>query len=109
MFNRDLADKHIKLSVVTVNISIIFILATTFLLTIINPNVPLIKILFEVVSAFGTVGLSMNFTSEYHGITELIIIVVMLCGKVGLLTMSRAFIPPKSSKKYSFPKGNIHI
>ncbi|MFZ7905789.1 TrkH family potassium uptake protein [Staphylococcus hominis] len=109
LFNRDLADKHIKLSIVTVNISIIFILTTTFLLTIINPNVPLIKILFEVVSAFGTVGLSMNFTSEYHGITELIIIVVMLCGKLGLLTMSRAFIPPKSSKKYSFPKGNIHI
>ena len=56
LFNRKIADKHIQLSVVSVNISIIFIFITTFLLTIFNPNVPLIKMLFEVVSAFGTVG-----------------------------------------------------
>ena len=50
------------------------------------------------VSAFGTVGLSMNLTTEYHGITKIIIIFVMLCGKVGLLTLLRTFIPPKVLK-----------
>ena len=109
LFNKEIADKHIQLSVVSVNISIIFIFITTFLLTIFNPNVPLIKMLFDVVSAFGTVGLSMNLTSEYHGLTELIIIVVMLCGKIGLLIISRVFILPKPPKKYRFPKGHIHI
>ncbi|MFW2687604.1 potassium transporter TrkG, partial [Staphylococcus aureus] len=86
VFNKEISDKHIKLSIVTINISFLFISIITFILSIINPNISLIKLLFEVVSAFGTVGLSMNLTTEYHGITKIIIIFVMLCGKVGLLT-----------------------
>lgn len=109
LFNREISDKYIKLSIVTINISIIFIFVITFLLTIINPSIPLVKILFEVISAFGTVGLTMDLTSEYNGLTELIIVIVMLFGKVGLLTMARAFIPPRSPRKYHYPKGHIHI
>ncbi|RQX27024.1 TrkH family potassium uptake protein [Staphylococcus warneri] len=109
LFNREISDKYIKLSIVTINISIIFIFVITFLLTIINPSIPLVKILFEVISAFGTVGLTMDLTSEYHGLTQLIIVIVMLFGKVGLLTMARAFIPPRSPRKYHYPKGHIHI
>ena len=109
LFNREISDKSIKLSIVTINISITFIFIVTLLLTIINPNISLIKILFEVVSAFGTVGLTMNLTSEYHGLTELIIVIVMLFGKVGLLTIARAFIPPKEPQKFRYPKGQIHI
>ena len=109
LFNREISDKYIKLSIVTINISIIFIFVITFLLTIINPSIPLVKILFEVISAFGTVGLTMDLTSEYNGLTQLIIVIVMLFGKVGLLTMARAFIPPRSPRKYHYPKGHIHI
>lgn len=109
LFNREISDKYIKLSIVTINISIIFIFVITFLLTIINPSIPLVKILFEVISAFGTVGLTMDLTSEYNGLTQLIIVIVMLFGKVGLLTMTRAFIPPRSPRKYHYPKGHIHI
>ena len=65
--------------------------------------------MFEVISAFGTVGLTMDLTSEYNGLTELIIVIVMLFGKVGLLTMARAFIPPRSPRKYHYSKGHIHI
>ena len=109
LFNREISDKYIKLSIVTITISIIFIFVITFLLTIINPSIPLVKILFEVISAFGTVGLTMDLTSEYNGLTQLIIVIVMLFGKVGLLTMARAFIPPRSPRKYHYPKGHIHI
>ncbi|MCM3506997.1 TrkH family potassium uptake protein [Staphylococcus capitis] len=109
LFNREISDKYIKLSIVTINISIIFIFVITFLLTIINPSIPLVKILFEVISAFGTVGLTMDLTSEYNGLTQLIIVIVMLFGKVGLLTMARAFIPPRSPRKYHYPKEHIHI
>ena len=72
-------------------------------------NIPLIKILFEVVSAFGTVGLTMDLTSEYYNWTEFIIIIVMLCGKIGLLNISRALVPPKDPKNYRYTKGHIHL
>lgn len=109
VFRREISDKYIKLSVVTMHVSAIFIIITTFLLAIINPHVPLMKLLFEVVSAFGTVGLTMNLTSEYHGVTEIIIIIVMLCGKVGMMTILSALIPSKESKKYRYPKGQLYI
>ena len=91
------------MSFVTILISIAFIGMVTFILTIINSNIPLIKILFEVVSAFGTVGLTMDLTSEYYNWTEFIIIIVMLCGKIGLLNISR-FVPPKDPKIIDIPK-----
>ena len=50
----------------------------------------------------------MDLTSEYNGLTELIIVIVMLFGKVGL-TMARAFIPTRSPRKYHYSKGHIHI
>ncbi|MFO8518493.1 potassium transporter TrkG, partial [Staphylococcus aureus] len=109
VFNKEISDKYIKLSIVTINISFLFISIITFILSIINPNISLIKLLFEVVSAFGTVGLSMNLTTEYHGITKIIIIFVMLCGKVVLLTLLRTFIPPKSPKNYRYTKGQIYL
>ncbi|UXR78026.1 MULTISPECIES: potassium transporter TrkG [unclassified Staphylococcus] len=109
LFNREVSDKYIKLAVATTFISLAFIVSITFILAIINPTIPFIKISFEVVSAFGTVGLTMDFTSEYQGITKLIIIIVMLFGKVGLLTILRALIPPKTSKNFHYTKGHIHI
>lgn len=47
-------------------------------------------ILFEVVSAFGTVGLSRGITPGLHAVSKLMIIVTMFCGRVGLLTVSMA-------------------
>lgn len=109
LFNKEIFDKYIKMSIVIINISIAFIFFMTFIISMINPTISFIKILFEVVSAFGTVGLSMNLTPEYHGITKLLIVIVMLCGKVGLLTIARAIIPQKEPKNYHFPKAHIHL
>lgn len=108
IYHREIPNKLIKLATVTFITSLCYIFLVTFVITIINPNVQLIKILFEVISAFGTVGLTMDYTAQYHGITELLIIIVMLSGKVGILTVLRAFVAPKD-KKYHYAKGQIHL
>ncbi|MBE7347638.1 TrkH family potassium uptake protein, partial [Staphylococcus epidermidis] len=50
-----------------------------------------------------------DLTSEYYNWTEFIIIIVMLCGKIGLLNISRALVPPKDPKNYRYTKGHIHL
>ena len=87
LFNREIPHKLIKLATVTFIVSLCYVVLVTFVITVLNPNVQLIKILFEVISAFGTVGLTMDYTDKYHGVTELLIIFVMLSGKVGILTV----------------------
>ncbi|MGT2340950.1 hypothetical protein ACVPOQ_03935 [Staphylococcus aureus] len=106
--NKEISDKHIKLSIVTINISFLFISIITFILSIINPNISLIKLLLKWFLHLEHL-VSINLTTEYHGITKIIIIFVMLCGKVGLLTLLRTFIPPKSPKNYRYTKGQIYL
>ncbi|MCD8878106.1 TrkH family potassium uptake protein [Staphylococcus kloosii] len=108
LFNREIPHKLIKLATVTFIVSLCYVVLVTFVITVLNPNVQLIKILFEVISAFGTVGLTMDYTDKYHGVTELLIIFVMLSGKVGILTVLRAFVTPKD-KKYHYAQGHIHL
>ena len=49
---------------------------------------PLRGVLFETVSAFGTVGLSMNLTPELNTPQKLAIILMMFVGRVGPLTLA---------------------
>jgi len=51
-----------------------------------------IKIFFETVSAFGTVGLSMGITPELTLLGKLIIIITMFVGRVGPLTVAMALL-----------------
>ena len=50
----------------------------------------MVDILFEVVSAFGTVGLSTGITAGLHDVAKFMLIITMFCGRVGLLTVSMA-------------------
>ncbi|GAB47672.1 Ktr system potassium uptake protein KtrB [Mobilicoccus pelagius NBRC 104925] len=51
---------------------------------------PLDRVVFEVVSAFGTVGLSMNLTPQLPPSAQLVIMGVMFCGRVGTVTVASA-------------------
>ncbi|PHE52535.1 Ktr system potassium transporter B, partial [Bacillus toyonensis] len=76
------------LSIVTT--AIIFIFIIFFLLTITERGAELSKILFETVSAFGTVGLSAGFTGDLTPIGRILITVMMFIGRLGPLTMAFA-------------------
>ena len=51
-----------------------------------------VEYLFETVSAFGTVGLSMNLTPKLNDIQKIAIIVMMFAGRVGPLTLAFLFL-----------------
>ncbi|KQC13469.1 MAG: hypothetical protein APR63_08515 [Desulfuromonas sp. SDB] len=71
------------------------------------------KIFFEIFSAFGTVGLSLNastksncsFSADLNNIGKFMIIITMLIGRVGPLTFGSALIKRKPSKKIEYVKG----
>lgn len=62
-----------------------------------------VEYLFETVSAFGTVGLSMNLTPKLNEVQKLAIILMMFAGRVGPLTLAFSFsrIPSKKSLTYA--------
>ena len=79
------------------------------LLILMTSNLDFEKVIFEVVSAFGTVGLSMGITSSLNTFSRILIIVTMLIGRVGPLTFALAFGEKLKIKSYRYPKENILV
>lgn len=65
--------------------------------------------LFEVVSAFGTVGLSMGVTSYLGPGGKLILIVLMFIGRVGLLTLAMALAAPSRRGELAYVEETVAV
>ncbi|WP_280336322.1 TrkH family potassium uptake protein [Nocardia wallacei] len=65
---------------------------------------PLDAVLFEVVSAFGTVGLSTGITASLPATGQLLLIVVMFIGRVGPITLASALALREHERRYELPE-----
>lgn len=80
---------------------------TLFISTI--ENLPLIKVLFEVVSAFGTVGLSVGITKDLSVISKILLILTMFAGRVGILTFAMLLMSKPRQNRIIYPEVKIII
>ncbi len=71
--------------------SVIVITCATILVSISSENIDFLPIFFEVVSAFGTVGLSTGITASLSQFSQIVIIVTMYIGRVGILMLIASF------------------
>ena len=96
-------------AMVIVFISIMYLIVILFLLIWLE-NVKVIELGFELVSAFGTVGLSRDLTPRLSDISKLLIMITMFVGRVGPLTITLALSKEKNPKgRYIYPKEDILI
>lgn len=79
------------------------------LLTITEPGMDLIDLIFEQVSAFATVGLSTGITAQLSDVSRIIIIFSMFIGRVGTLTFALAFSSRAITHSYQYPKATIMV
>lgn len=111
-----LPSKVISKSVIILVFAISIIVLFSFLLTIIElEHIPFsangdrfLEIFFEVVSAFGTVGLSTGITVDFSDLGRILIVILMLAGRVGPLTIAIA-IGSKSTKDIRYAEDNILV
>ena len=96
-----------KASVITL-LALSVVLVSTFLITILEPQIRLVDALFEMTSAFGTVGLSTGITPDLSVGSKVISIVVMYIGRLGPLTIASLWYFSRG-ERVSFPEGNIAI
>lgn len=87
-------------------ISALIVFVAMFILSITDSQIPLIQLGFEVVSAFGTVGLSMGITGALSTLGKIVIIFVMFIGNVGPLTLAFS-LAKKTTVKIKYPKEDI--
>lgn len=65
---------------------------------------PLEKVLFEVISAFATVGLSTGITADLPPSAKLTLVVLMFVGRVGTITVATGLALKKAQRPYRYPE-----
>ena len=80
----------------------------TWIFVVLEPDVTLMQALFEVTSAFGTVGLSTGITPDLGVGAKVLSILIMYIGRLGLLTVASLWYFTRG-ERVRYPEGNIAI
>ncbi|MDD4972554.1 MAG: potassium transporter TrkG [Paludibacter sp.] len=96
------AYSQIFLSLVAIGLSVLAI-------ELCQNDLDLKAVIFECVSAFSTVGLSLGITAKLYSTSKLIIVLTMFVGRVSMLTVLVAFIKQSKMEKYRYPSEDILI
>jgi len=89
--------------------SVAMVLLSTILISLTDPTFNFIQLLFEVVSAFATVGLSTGITSSVSVLGKLILIVTMYVGRVGVLLLMAAVLGDPRPSRIHYPEENLLV
>ncbi|UXI03877.1 TrkH family potassium uptake protein [Photobacterium sp. TY1-4] len=107
VFQRRIATDTIRKALAMGLISIGVTWLAIFLL-LLTENAPMLDVVFEAVSALGTVGLSRGLTGELSDAGEVIIIFLMFMGRLGPLTVAYCLASPHA-KRVRHPEARLAI
>ena len=108
VFKYSVSKEIYKRASVIAFIGISVIASSTFLLTLFEPHIAFQDIMFEMVSAFATVGVSTGITADLSLPSKIVSIAVMYIGRLGPLTVASLWGFSKTSL-VRYPEGNLAI
>ncbi len=108
LFHKKIHDGVINRALVVFMASLGFIMLAIFILTLTEEHT-FVDIVFEVVSAFGTVGLSRGITPELSAMGKVVIILAMFLGRLGVLPISLALAGPVKPAHFDYPAENVMV
>ncbi len=101
-FYRTLPGEAIDKAGVIALLSLVVVCVGTFLLCVLEPELDFVRLFFEEVSAFGTVGLSTGITPDLSVASKLVLIFTMYVGRLGAFTLFSLWIDrPDPSIRYT--------
>ena len=89
--------------------SFMVVIGVITLIELTDPGMEFIQVLFEVVSAFATVGLSTGITAGLSAFAKLVIIATMYIGRVGVLLLMLAILGDPSPSVVRYPEENLLV
>ncbi len=117
IFRRTLTAETVGRAISVLVVAVIVIYAATMALTVSELGTTIhaesrglfLELLFEVVSAFATVGLSVGVTSKLSTVGKLILVVVMFVGRLGPLSIAVALSGREPRSTIQYAEENVMI
>lgn len=109
LFGRRLSDDVVKKAnaVVAINFSLAIIAAIVIMTA--QPLLHFEDVLFEVLSAIGTVGMTTGITRDLNTLSKVIIMILMYCGRLGSLSFALVFAQKNTSASVRLPQEKIIV
>ena len=110
-FRRRMEPLAVRRAITIVLIALVVIALGIMLVSGSNPHLSFIEVVFEIVSAFGTVGLTLGITPSLSVIAKLTLIFIMFFGRVGVVTIMLSLTMKSFGAKNTvrYPVGRILI
>lgn len=110
VFNREIHAPDIQRSfAVFIMASILTFISTILILVFENGSLTFLQAFFEVMSAFGTTGLSLGVTEDINNYTKVVLMILMFIGRVGLVCFIIIISRDRELDKFHYPKERIQI
>jgi trk system potassium uptake protein len=85
------------------------VILATICISLADPELDFIRILFEVASAFGTVGLSTGITAGLTSVSKLVLVLTMYIGRVGILLLIGALLGDPKHSAVRYPEESLLV
>lgn len=108
LFGRRLDEAGIRKAMVVFGTNLTLAIVVTFIISSVQ-RLPMLDILFETFSAIGTVGMSTGITRELTALSQVLIIFLMYCGRVGSLSFAMSIFEKKKEALVQNPVEHIRI
>ncbi|MFS0840078.1 TrkH family potassium uptake protein [Paenibacillus sp. 1P03SA] len=109
VFFRNRLGKERILKAITLTMFALFLVIFVTMLLSTTEDHEFLMILYEVTSAFGTVGLTLGLTTKLTLFGKVMIALTMFAGRLGPLTLAYALQPKAEKELYRYPEGKITI
>jgi trk system potassium uptake protein len=106
---REFHERSVNRAFAIIILSIVILGCASLIMHLLEPDKGPLKILFECVSAFGTVGLSLGITPALKESSKILLVLLMFMGRMGILTLLFALFRSSKTSVYRYPKENILI
>jgi trk system potassium uptake protein TrkH len=107
-FGREISQQQLLRALTVGVLGLLFIILIMPTLTLTEPGVPFLDLLFDAISAFSTTGLSTGIVPDLSNAGKLIFILAMFVGRLGPLTLALA-LAPREQTLYRFVQERVTI
>lgn len=111
VFEREITSEIVRKSATVLILALFIVCVMSIILSILNPGIEFIDIIFEVISALATCGYSLGITPLLTDFSKVLIILIMYIGRVSTVTMTMALTGQKFKHNniVQYPKADINV
>ena len=109
LFRRRLPRDLIVQAVSVVGVQLMLVATGIFLVSAAQPELPMTDVIFECFSAIDTVGMTTGVTRELSSFSQVVVLTLMYCGRLGSLTFAMVFVQKTRKDILLYPEETVSV